>query len=403
MAKYSNNINKFFSVLTLVSAFSLLNIQISAQDTTDTSLDVGAGLQTIYAGDSNDNNDICSPTNIANTDTVEGVACSTTENSITLPTIAIQAVRQNPTTTLNDVLVEDLRGVATSNYTVTAEVSDFTTGVNNINLGSNPDNAAATVDAGTVTSIEVTAGGTGYTSGTVTVTLTGGGGTGATAEATVTGGAVTAITVTTPGTGYTSAPTVTITDSGAGTGATATGFVTAANSNLSSGTVNSLTIGDNGTSGCTTATVGFTGGGGAGATAEATIAGGLISALTVTNPGSGYTTAPTVTLTTDCTGSTPAATANITAAGTGEALIFATVDPSVGTFERLLPDADTTSFSVGPRSLVTNTSTQYTLYSTSAAVAPGRFDVDGIDFGLRVPAFVGSGTYTGTITQTVIN
>jgi hypothetical protein len=402
MAKYSNNINKFFSVVTLVSAISLLNISVTAQDTTYTSLDVDAGQQTIYAGDSIDNNDICSPANIANLDTVEGVSCTSAENSITLPTIAIQAVRQNPSTLLNDVLVEDLRGFATSNYTVTAEVSDFTTGTNDIILGSNPDNTAAALDAGEVTSIEVTAGGTGYTAGTVTVTLTGGGGTGATAEATVTSGAVTAITVTDPGTGFTSTPTVTITDSGTGAGATATAYIIAEDSNVSAGTVNSVNVTDGGTSGCTAVSVAFTGGGGSGATADVTLGSGVITAITVTNPGSGYTAAPTVVFTEDCTG-TPTATALVTAAGTGEAGIFATVDPSIGNFQRLLPDSNATNFSVGPRSLATNNSAQYTLYSTSAPVAPGRFDVDSIGFGIRVPAFVGSGTYTGTITQTVIN
>lgn len=72
---------------------------------------------------------------------------------------------------------------------------------------------------GTVSSITVTAPGSGYTTAP-TVTLTGGGGTGATAVATVSGGAIIAITVTNPGTGYTSAPTVGLTG-GAGTGGAA--------------------------------------------------------------------------------------------------------------------------------------------------------------------------------------
>lgn len=74
--------------------------------------------------------------------------------------------------------------------------------------------------ANAVTAITVTAPGTGYTSAP-TVTLSGGGGTGATAVATVSGGAVTKVTVTNPGTGYTSAPTVAF-SGGGGTGATAT-------------------------------------------------------------------------------------------------------------------------------------------------------------------------------------
>lgn len=51
----------------------------------------------------------------------------------------------------------------------------------------------------------------------------------------------------------------------------------------------------NGGSGYTTApTVGFTGGGGTGATATATVAAGVVTGIVITDPGSGYTSAPTV-------------------------------------------------------------------------------------------------------------
>jgi autotransporter-associated beta strand protein len=60
-----------------------------------------------------------------------------------------------------------------------------------------------------VSTIPVATGGTGYLD-TPVVTITGGGGAGATAVANVSGGAVTGITITSPGTGYTSAPTVTL-------------------------------------------------------------------------------------------------------------------------------------------------------------------------------------------------
>lgn len=73
---------------------------------------------------------------------------------------------------------------------------------------------------GSVSSITVDAGGSGYTS--PIVTITGGGGTGATATAALVGDAVDSITVTANGSGYTSVPTVTITDGGPGVGATAT-------------------------------------------------------------------------------------------------------------------------------------------------------------------------------------
>jgi len=74
-----------------------------------------------------------------------------------------------------------------------------------------------------VTFITVTNGGSGFTTAP-TVAITGGAGTGATAEAIITGDEVTAIKVTNGGSGYTTAPTVAITG-GAGTGATATAYI----------------------------------------------------------------------------------------------------------------------------------------------------------------------------------
>jgi hypothetical protein len=69
--------------------------------------------------------------------------------------------------------------------------------------------ATAALASDAVDAITVVDGGVGYAS-TPTVTLTGGGGSGATATATVADGVVTAISVTAGGSGYTSAPTVTI-------------------------------------------------------------------------------------------------------------------------------------------------------------------------------------------------
>ncbi|MDO8703485.1 MAG: PilC/PilY family type IV pilus protein [Sulfuricaulis sp.] len=74
-------------------------------------------------------------------------------------------------------------------------------------------------DSSAISSITVTAGGSGYTA--PTVAITGGGGSGATATATVSASAVTSTTVTSAGSGYTSSPVITFSDGG-GTGASAT-------------------------------------------------------------------------------------------------------------------------------------------------------------------------------------
>lgn len=77
-----------------------------------------------------------------------------------------------------------------------------------------------------IAGINVTSGGTGYTSAP-TVALSGGGGTGATATAQIdAGGKVTGVTLDNPGSGYTSAPTVAF-SGGGGSGAAATASFTA--------------------------------------------------------------------------------------------------------------------------------------------------------------------------------
>jgi hypothetical protein len=81
-------------------------------------------------------------------------------------------------------------------------------------------NEIITPTSGIVTAASVGAGGTAYTTATVTFSPPPVGGTTATGTATISGGAVTAITITSGGSGYLTAPTITIT--GDGTGATAT-------------------------------------------------------------------------------------------------------------------------------------------------------------------------------------
>ena len=89
-----------------------------------------------------------------------------------------------------------------------------------------PDGGAETYyPSGRVTSIVISNGGTGYTSAP-SVTISGGGGSGAAATAVVSGGIVTPINIIDGGYGYTSVPTVTIAPPSSGTQGTATATLT---------------------------------------------------------------------------------------------------------------------------------------------------------------------------------
>ena len=147
--------------------------------------------------------------------------------------------------------------------------------------------ALATVGAnGAITAITVTDGGSGYSQAAVQIT---GSGTGATAKATIVKkGAIVDIQVTAGGTGYT-APVVSFTGGGAGTGAAATAY----------GAVEQVMVTDGG-SGYTFPTVDFDlpdGPGGVQARGHAEMdANGTITGVLVDQPGSGYSTAPGVSI-----------------------------------------------------------------------------------------------------------
>lgn len=160
-------------------------------------------------------------------------------------------------------------GDGVAGITLTAHGTGYTSAPTvSLNGGGGTGAAAAATITGVVSSLTLTNGGTGYTTG-ATVTITGGGGSGATATATVAGGSVTAITLTNAGTGYTSAPTVTFSDGAAGTvRATATAAIDTV--------VGSITLTSVGSGYTSAPTVVLTGGGGAGAAATAS--------LTVTMP-----------------------------------------------------------------------------------------------------------------------
>ncbi len=135
---------------------------------------------------------------------------------------------------------------------------------------------------GSLTSLDVTNEGSGYTESPL-VSIVGGGGIGATAQAIVTGGRVTRILVEQPGSGYTSQPSISVTGGG-GTGATANANVrgpiqSVAITNVGSGYTDLPAIRVNS---------------GEGALAQPIVINGRIVSIAIINSGSGYTTAPTI-------------------------------------------------------------------------------------------------------------
>jgi autotransporter-associated beta strand protein len=118
---------------------------------------------------------------------------------------ALQSIGQNTWSGTISVAGTASVGVGIGSELIVSGQITQSSGANNtpVNLG------VAVISNGTLTSIPVLSGGSGYVS-VPTVSITGGGGTGATATATVVNGVVTAITVTNGGTGYTTAPTVTV-------------------------------------------------------------------------------------------------------------------------------------------------------------------------------------------------
>ena len=153
----------------------------------------------------------------------------------------------------------------------------------------NPRIATATAQVvnGFVVGATIKDGGYGYVENP-TVTIAGGGGTGAKATATQFNGVVTSITINNSGSGYTSTPTITIAPppfpprKATSTADIVNGFVVGAK------------ITDGGFGYDTAPTVLLIGGGGSGATATATVANGIVTAITIINSGSGYTSAPSI-------------------------------------------------------------------------------------------------------------
>jgi hypothetical protein len=176
-------------------------------------------------------------------------------------------------------------------------------------------NITATATTGyRIASINLTSGGSGYTSAP-TVTITGGTGTTSNPTATSTVGfPITGLTLTSGGTGYTSAPTVSF-SGGGGSGAAGTTAVTTGTTTTYPVAAINLVSGGSGY--LTTPTITFTGGGGSGAAGSVTAAFTgtatyMVESINITGGGSGYTSAPTISFSGGGSGTGAAAVAGIT-------------------------------------------------------------------------------------------
>jgi hypothetical protein len=170
------------------------------------------------------------------------------------------------------------------------------------NSGSGAQAFVTISGTGQIDRINITNGGSGYTSAP-RVTITGGGGSGATATATVTNGVVTAITIVSGGSGYTSDPTITIIG---GTGAQVNASLGGGGSIVSVQVVNS---GSGYTSSPVVTVSAPSLPGGVTAEVAANVQNGNITGFVITKAGSGYTANPTITIAAPTSGVTATAIA----------------------------------------------------------------------------------------------
>ncbi len=183
------------------------------------------------------------------------------------------------------------------------------TGVSNVGGLINNSATTASIARGVVASVSTTAGG--VHSAVPDVTISGGGGSGATAVGTL-GVSAASFAIAGGTTIYSVAPTVTI-SSGGGSGATATAVLT-------SGVVSSITISNAGTGYTSAPSIAFSAGtittAGTNPTGTGNATNFIVSGIQVTNPGIGYTSAPSVSFSSG-TGTT--AVANLSAVVLGAA------------------------------------------------------------------------------------
>ena len=187
-----------------------------------------------------------------------------------------------------------------------------------VNGGGGSGGAATVVVNGSLYEIEVTSGGTGYTSSPL-VSIVGGGGFGATATAVITNGVVSRILVESPGQGYTSQPTVSV-SGGGGTGCTATASVR--------GPIQSVSVTNSGSSYTLSPEIKLNSG--EGAVAQPIIINGRIVSIAIIAAGRGYTTAPEVVINGDGYGAVARATIGTIGEDRGKVIGVTVVNRGIG-------------------------------------------------------------------------
>ena len=187
-----------------------------------------------------------------------------------------------------------------------------------INGGGGTGAKASVVVNGALSEIQVSSGGTGYTSSPL-VSIVGGGGFGATATAVITNGVVSKILVETPGQGYTSQPDVSI-SGGGGTGCAATAQVR--------GPIQSVTVDSAGAA--YTASPEIKLNSGEGAVAQPIIINGRIVSIAIIAAGRGYTTAPEIVINGDGYGAIARATIGNVGEDRGKVIGVTVVNRGIG-------------------------------------------------------------------------